>query len=570
MDKTMTLGSLFSGSGGFELGGTICGIKPIWNSEVEPFAIAVTKKRFPNVLHLGDINKINGATVPPVDIITGGFCCQDLSVAGKRAGLHGDRSGLFFQIVRIIKEMRAATDNSYPKFAVLENVPGMYSSNKGLDFLEVLNELIKIKNETLSVHMPENGKWLGAGEILGDHFSLAYRTIDAQFWGVAQRRRRCYIVVDFTGERAGEILFDESRLSGNPAASGAQGQGTAGGSAGCAGNTGIAVLNDQGGARMSISEDIAGTLRAQEHGHAPCVIQASGFCTEHSAQSRGVGYEKEKSPTLRAGVVPGVAIQNHPADSRVKLSEDGIVQTLSSRMGTGGNNTPLAMVYGICSQASNAMQSPNPRSGFYEADTAKTLDTGANNPSRNQGGIAVCVQGSVIGREEKNGPQGSGVNEETAFTLNTADRHAVAYAMTTGSFGEVHEEQAATLMARDYKDPHTTFVPQVVNQSQYLVRRLTPTECALLQGFPSDWCADLGLSEPTEDDIAFWTNVFATHADINDKKPKTRNQIVKWLRNPHTDSAEYKLWGNGCCLNNVVFVLGGIVYYTQASAPEKP
>ena len=231
---------------------------------------------------------------------------------------------------------------------------------------------------------------------------------------------------------------------------------------------------------------------------------------------------------------------------------------------TGENrcNELAVKAYGICSQASNAMQSDNPHSGIYEADTARTLDTGGGNPTCNQGGIAVCVQGSMIGREEKNGPQGSGVNEETAVTLNTADRHAVAYAMTTGSYAEVHEEQAATLMARDYKDP------QVVNQPQYLVRRLTPNECALLQGFPSDWCAGLETPEPTEEDISFWTEVFGTYAKINGKKPKTRNQIIKWLQNPHTDSAEYKMWGNGVALPCVCFVMAGIAYFSQRETTE--
>jgi DNA (cytosine-5)-methyltransferase 1 len=150
----LTLGSLFSGSGGFELGGILSGIEPIWASEIEPFAIRVTTKRLPGVAHLGDINKIDGGKVPPTDIITGGFCCQDLSVAGKRAGLHGKRSGLFFQVIRIIKQMRVATDNKYPRFVVLENVPGMYSSTKGLDFQEVLNALIQTTDETLTVPLP--------------------------------------------------------------------------------------------------------------------------------------------------------------------------------------------------------------------------------------------------------------------------------------------------------------------------------------------------------------------------------------------------------------------------------
>ena len=181
MADRLTLGSLFSGSGGFELGGLVCGIEPIWASEVAPFPIRVTTKRLPRVKHLGDINRIDGANVPPVDIITGGFCCQDLSVAGKRAGLHGERSGLFFQITRIIREMRAFTAGEYPKYAVLENVPGMYSSAGVADFLEVLNELCKIKDETLSVPMPEKGGWSTAGEIVGDGFSIGWRTLDAQF-----------------------------------------------------------------------------------------------------------------------------------------------------------------------------------------------------------------------------------------------------------------------------------------------------------------------------------------------------------------------------------------------------
>ena len=344
MDNRLTLGSLFDGSGGFTLGGLLCGIKPLWASEVEPFPIRVTTKRLPQVKHLGDINKINGATVPPVDIITGGFCCQDLSVAGKRAGLHGERSGLFFQIIRIIKEMRKATDNAYPKYAVLENVPGMYSSGKGSDYLEVLNELIKItenaESETLSIPMPESGKWSTSGEIVGDNFSLAWRTFDAQFWGVAQRRRRCYIVVDFTGERAGQILFDETRLRGNPPQGCFTGQTTTGYSAAGFGNP-VTVLNDQGGSFMDISEDITGTLRSQEHGHQPIVF-------EPGAASRVGGHvwQGEPTGTLRADMGDNqlaVAIENHPADSRIKLSDDGIVQTLSERMGTGGGNVPLVM-----------------------------------------------------------------------------------------------------------------------------------------------------------------------------------------------------------------------------------
>ena len=285
MDKELTLGSLFDGSGGFPLGAVLCGIKPLWASEVEPFPVRVTTKRLPGMKHLGDINKIDGSAVPPVDVVTGGFCCQDLSVAGKRAGLHGERSGLFFQAIRIIREMRAATGNEYPKFAVLENVPGIYSSAGGGDFLEVLNEIIHIKDEALSVPLPEKGKWSTSGEIVGDGFSVGWRTLDAQFWGVAQRRRRCYIVIDFTGERAGEILFDESRLRGHPPQGRYPREAAAGGPAPGSGKP-VHVLNDQGGMLMDVSEDVSGTLRAREHGHQPIVF---GVGAVYDARGNGNG-----------------------------------------------------------------------------------------------------------------------------------------------------------------------------------------------------------------------------------------------------------------------------------------
>lgn len=676
MNRQLTLGSLFDGSGGFPLGAILNGIKPLWASEIEPFPIRVTTKRLPEVKHLGDIAAINGGDIEPVDIITFGSPCTNLSVAGKREGLDGEQSSLFFEAVRIIKEMRCATNGQYPRWICWENVPGAYSSNKGQDFRQVLAEITKIKDEAYVIPMPEKDKWLTAGEIVGDGFSLAWRTLDAQFWGVAQRRRRCYLVADFAGECAGKVLFEFERLSGYTPQGFGSWQGAAGGAADRAGDTGgCTILNDQGGSRMDVTDDVTCTLRAEAH-HPPCVVEASGFCTEHSAQSRGVGFEKEKSPTLRAGVVPGVAIENYPNDSRMKINEDGIVQTLSGRMGTGGNSVPLTLkirsgklgggkgallqenqsatlstvndqsvfvpfrkgtrphnkdegqkweqaetantlntfdtgenrcnelavkAYGICSQASNAMQSDNPHSGIYEADTARTLDAGGGNPTCNQGGIAVCFQGSMIGREEKNGPQGSGINDETAFTLNTVDRHAVAYGIDRAAFNQgknalydfaveeeleptlvakgpgavaeptysaskasfftsAEEELANTLVATDYKDP-----PLVNDRNcmEYLVRRLTPTECALLQGFPSDWCAGLETPEPTDEDIAFWSDVFYTYSRINGKKPKTRNQIIKWLKNPHTDSAEYKMWGNGVCLNNVIFVMAGIAWAAE-------
>ena len=755
-NKTLTLGSLFDGSGGFPLGGLLTGqITPLWSSEIEPFAIRVTTKRLPQVKHYGDVSAISGADLPPVDIITFGSPCQDMSIAGKRDGLDGSRSSLFYEAIRIVKEMRCKTNGEKPRFIVWENVPGAFSSNKGQDFKAVLEAVIGVKEPSASVPAPEKKGWPDADYYVGDGWSVAYRVLDAQWWGVPQRRKRIYLVADFADQSAPEILFNSEGLSRysaegfrawQRAAAGAEsGPGTTGcsgfdGYNGCltgnvsstigencgmsTGRNGVVVLNNQGGTQMDVSEDVIGTLRAEEHGHQPCVLEAAGFCTEHSANARSIGYEEERSPTLRAGVVPAaIALENHPADSRVKISEDGKVQTLTSRCGTGGGNVPLVMdgadsspavtlkirsgcegggkgaiwqeeksatlgcnndqtlfvpkCYGICSKASHSMMSDNPHSGFYEAETSRTLDRSGGDPTCNQGGICVVepvaftqnqrdeirdlgdksaalaaepgmkqqtfvaqpedvtafhvnqrnelidlhgksgalmatrsdqmqtfvLQGNMIGRKGENGPQGDGVNEDVCFTLDATDRHAVCapenmYAMTTGSYMQVAKEVAPTLMARDYKDPTAIAPAPHLNEGMagtvatgahpsgfngqdafndrlvidnpeaqeqpinYTVRRLTPTECARLQGFPDWWCRDLGTENPTEEELAFWADVFETHREIvtHAKKPKTEKQIRKWLADPYTDSAEYRIWGNGICLANAFFVLAGIAW----------
>lgn len=213
----LTLGSLFDGAGTFPFAAQQCGVKAVWASEIESFPIEVTKKRFPEMKHLGDITKVDGAEIEPVDIVTFGSPCQDLSVAGKRAGLDGERSGLFMEAVRIIKEMRCKTNGRYPSIAIWENVPGAFSSNKGEDFRTVLEELCKIKrSDTLIPKPPKRGgrnAWNDAGLIVGDGFSIAWRVLDAQFWGVPQRRRRIFLVADFRGQCAGEILFEREGLS---------------------------------------------------------------------------------------------------------------------------------------------------------------------------------------------------------------------------------------------------------------------------------------------------------------------------------------------------------------------
>ena len=559
----LTLGSLFDGIGGFPLAGIKSGIHPVWASEIEPFPVRVTQKRLPDMKHYGDVSKLNGGDLEPVDIISFGSPCQDLSIAGKRNGLDGARSGLFREAIRIITEMRCKTNGRSPRWAVWENVPGALSSANGRDFREVLESLIRIKDPEADVPMPDSGKWLPAGEILGNNYSLAWRILDAsKGWGVAQRRKRIFAVLDLDGQCAGSVLFESEGLSGYTPPRCETRQGTARGAEEGAGEAGL-CLNDQGGSRMDVTREMTSTLRAEAH-HPPCIMGASGFCTEHSADSRSIGYREEESPTLRAGVTPGVAIEYNPTDSRIKVKEDGICQTLCSRMGTGGNNIPL--VFGISADKSNAMLSDNPHSGIYEAATSRTLDCNGGSPACNQGGMMIvkpvcdgsfCIQGSMIGRKDENGPQGDGINQDVSFTLNTIDRHAV-YAVTTGEFTAVGQEQTPPLMARDWKDPPVVGRPC----EEYLVRRLTPDECCRLQGYPDGWCKDLESEDPDEDEILFWTEVFREWDAINGKpdKVRSRNAILKWLTAPNSDAAEYKAYGNSVAVPCVFFVIAGIVW----------
>ena len=627
--------------GGFRWGGILAGIKPIFSSEIEPFPIRVTKKRLPEVRHYGDVNKLNGADLPLVDIITFGSPCQDMSIAGKRTGLEGSRSGLFYQAIRIIKEMRCKSNGEYPRYAVWENVCGAYSSNKGEDFRAVLEEICKIKDSKVNIPQPE--KWHNAGEILGDNFSVAWRVFDSQYWGIPQRRKRIYLIADFDGTSAGKILFESEGLSRYSAESFRAWQAAAGSTPQGSGAAGKICLNDQGGNRMDVTEEKTCTLRAESH-HPPVVIESAGFCTEHSAKSRSIGYEEEMSPTLRAGVVPAaVCFENHSQDTRYRQLGD-IAPTVLYTYGTGGNNQPFVVektydvrftsegtknarqnvyetttartidtggippdanqggiaiveAYGICSQDSNSMKSDNPKSGFYKAETSRTLDTSDQSPNKNQGGIAVVA---VEGNGTRPSHHGNGYSEEgVGYTLNATEQHGIAYGIDRATYNmgknaqyaisiqeeveptivakgpgavahptyctskssfhtTAEKELANTLVASDYKDPPT--VNDTSSDMEYIVRRLTPTECARLQGFPDFWCSDLKSEDPTDEEIAKWREIFKEYDEALGKKtkPKSDNQIRKWLKNPHSDSAEYKLWGNGVSLPVVFFVLAGI------------
>ena len=575
MNKHLTLGSLFSGSGTFEMAGMLSGIVPVWKSEIEPFPIAVTEKRLPFVKHLGDINSINGAEIEPVDIITFGSPCTDLSVAGKRQGLNAERSGLFYQAIRIIKEMRGATNGKYPRFAVWENVTGALSSNGGEDFRCVLEEFCKIKDTNLSV--PKSEKWTKAGEIMGKDFSLAYRTFDAQYWGVPQRRMRIYLVADFDGKCASKILFESEGVSGYSPQGFRSWKETAGSFGTCSEetSTGLVFSNHGQDTRFKGPVEVAETVSATYGtggNNQPFVVE-SAFVP--------------KTLKIRCGGGNG---------GKGALIQENKFATLSC------NNDQTLFVpkaYGICGKYSNSMLSDNPNSGFYEADTARTIDTSNQSPCKNQGGIVV-----IEGNGSRPSHHGNGYKEsETMYTLNCTENHAVAYGIgrpamnqrynakfsfqieeetsptlvASGTGGIAHpvystsknshhtvaeKEKANTLVASDYKDP------PLVNAPEYIVRRLTPQECALLQGMPTWWCDDIGIENPTEKQIRWWQNVFETYNKAVGKicKPKSRKQLEKWLKDPYSDSAAYKMWGNGIYLGNAWFVLSGIAYYAQNTA----
>ena len=253
--KNLTLGSLFDGSGGFPLGGLLSGITPVWASEIEPFPIRVTTKRLPFMKHYGDISQMDGGLIEPVDIITFGSPCTDMSVAGKRAGLDGKQSVLFYEAIRIIKEMRCATNGKYPRWICWENVPGAFSSNSGRDFQAVLEAVIDIVEPGTSVPFPEKGKWPHADCYMGDRWSVAYRTLDAQHWGVPQRRKRIYLVADFADRRgATEVLFKSEGLSRYSAESFRAWQGTAAGVENCFGATGFDGYN------ASLTGEVSSTI----------------------------------------------------------------------------------------------------------------------------------------------------------------------------------------------------------------------------------------------------------------------------------------------------------------------
>ena len=351
----MKLGSLFDGSGGFPLAGVLCGIEPVWASEIEPYPLKVTAERFPNMKQLGDVTKVDSSVVEPVDIITFGSPCQDLSTAGKQAGIHeGRRSSLFFEAIRIIKEMRDATTNEFPRFAVWENVPGVFSSNKGEDFRAVLQALCEVRDENgVSVPEPPKGGWKPAGCVVGDGYSIAWRVYDAQYWGVPQRRKRIYLIADFGSERAGEILFKSEGLRRDHPKGGEAGEGTSGdveGSAGRGDRTRCLNPWDPEGKRIFSVDGVMQTLFAGEGGggHLRGVVYSlEGNFIDRETHQNGCGWNENVSYTLDATDRHAVAFMGGQGASARSIAwkDDGTSPTI--RAAESGSNRVPDVCYAI-------------------------------------------------------------------------------------------------------------------------------------------------------------------------------------------------------------------------------
>ena len=498
--------SLFDGSGGFPLAAVMCGIRPVWASEVEPYPIAVTKSWFPEMVHLGDVSKVCGGEIEPVDVITFGSPCQDMSVAGKRAGLKhegiGDeettRSGLFMEAVRIAKEMREATNGEYPKFLLWENVPGAFSSNRGEDFRIVLEKLIKIVEPYAVMPAVPSGGWAYADRYCGDGWSLAYRVFDAQHWGVPQRRRRIHLVLDLTGGRAGEVLFEREGVRGYFTQGRTPWQGAA-----------------ADAERGSGADDRTGE----------CV--AYGFPLGFRPEN--VRCYEETATTLcngtRAGFTTGVVCYDARGNGDSKTAP-----TITEDHNNGVTDYPTSAVEPVY---------------CIPIHDQATRFTGKH-------GNKADGKGNGLGVGQPGDP---------ANTLTGGDRHAVGYAKT-------YQKVTGPLMANSHPGSYTgqdaytdmLVVGKTPPPIRYIVRRLTPTECARLQGFPDEWGHPDRKDKLTNDEYAFWMGVRNVHAEINGKAQKqyTREQMLKWYNGLHTDSAEYKMWGNGIALPPALYCMQGI------------
>ena len=376
--QELTLGSLFDGIGGFCYAAQLTGrITPIWAAEIEPSCIDITRYRFPEVMHVGSVTELKGDEIQPVDIISFGSPCQDLSIAGQRKGLKGNRSGLFMEAIRIIEEMRLATNGKYPTFIIWENVPGAFSSADGADFRAVLEKVTKT-----SIPMPASGRWATAGMVRGGEVDAAWRVLDAQFWGVPQRRKRIYLVGDFGGQRAGEILFKSESLLGYSAKSKGERAEVAGESTGSlrtenSGTGGEIIGLDFAHADSVVRtfEDKTPTLlqnMGSAGGQIPCVMHerrtVAGFTYNQGGEGKGLGFGEEKAPTIMTGGRGAVFMEKK---SVIPLRDEVTRNKASNGLGVGEAGGPCP-----------TLTTADIHSVFYEAYITESHRTKENTPSK--------------------------------------------------------------------------------------------------------------------------------------------------------------------------------------------
>ena len=487
----MTLGSLFDGIAGFPYAAAINGITPLWASEIETAPISISKRHFPDMKHLGDIKNINGAEIDPVDVITFGSPCQDLSVAGKRAGLEGKRSGLFMEAMRIIKEMRGKTNGKHPSRIIWENVDGVFSSNRGEDFRIVLEEIANIAGGgAISIPRPPskdgNAVWESSGAVVGDGWSLAWRILDAQYWGVPQRRKRIFLVGDFRGECAGEILFKPEGLPRNPAESEKQGEGIAGSA-----KDGVKAAGFNGW------RSITGNIEYEED-RAPCLQTKMPPDVVVGVDGYNQNLTGKKANTLRGGRVD--------KDNIPLVIEDGTVQTLSSRMGTGGGNVPLLMT----------------------ENKEPTIALDCRNFIANED-VSAPLQAKPNG--------GQSLNFINPIYCMAARQQAQS----------VIEDKSPPILGTDYKEPNCVFCnkdtnkTEEVNSRNYSVRRLTPLECERLQGLPDGWT-----------EYGIMPEKYRASLERGKKRTGLPESV---LLQKISDSKRYKALGNGMAHPCVDFVV---------------
>ena len=505
--------------------------------------------------HLGDITKIKGDKVPVVDVITGGSPCQDLSVAGKRAGLDGERSGLFMEQIRIIKEMRnenirqlSMRGTAYtwrdirPRFMVWENVQGAFSSNKGQDFKAVLEETAKIVEPNAVIPEPEGGKWPYAGCIVGDGWSIAWRLHDAQFWGVPQRRKRICLLADFASDNAGRILFElqrkanendreetvmdigeepESKIQsvsesvpGNTEASGKEGKEVAG-------DIG-AGIEETGRCLAGVERDVVCPVAYRKQAHPQTAEEGQGWENTDINDTLNV-YDNSEART------PTLVVENHPNDSRVKIAQDGVVQTLSSRMGTGGGNVPMVMesypekTGSLCASGYDKLGTQEVANDMYVVQsswnggqisptlTANNANGAQRMPDKENFNAVISFTTEMTPKIDEN---------EVGFSLRSRDYkdpQSVAYGLDRAAYNQGINAQYDFAVEKEKIGTQVAKGPGAVCQS--VVRRLTPMERERLQGFPDGWT-----------DIGDWV-------DSNGKNHKGES-----------DSPRYKALGNSIAL----------------------